>query len=143
MEGAHEVGQVAEPDIERHLGDRLRVAGQQAGGPAQTGTDQILVRSDAEDAREKPQEVKRAEPELPGRALEIDGLVRVRVDPECGFDRAAAVACPGFRGSLLPSGEDFDEARREQHTEFVEANFAPTLGGRLSQTVPQVEAVSA
>src|SRR2546429_7361022 len=31
---------------------------------------------------EEPQEMKRPEPDLPGCALEVDGLVRVRVDPE-------------------------------------------------------------
>jgi hypothetical protein len=102
MEGAHEVGQVAEPDIERHLGDRPRIVGQQARCPAEPGANQVLVRGHAQDPCEESQEMKRAEPELPGYGLEIDRLVRVRVDPQCGFDRAAALAWPGFRGSLLP-----------------------------------------
>ena len=39
------------------------------------------MRGDAEDLREQPQEMKRAEPELRSGAIEIDPLIRVRVQP--------------------------------------------------------------
>ena len=133
MEGAHEVREVAEPDVEGDVGDRARVLGQQARRVAQAGAHQILVRRHAEHLREEPQEVERAEPGLRGRALEVDRLVRVRVDPERRLDRAAAIARRRLRRSPLPPGDDLDEAGREGDAQLVEADVRPLLGGRLRQ----------
>jgi len=96
MECSHEIGQVAEPDIECHLGNRPGVFGQQAGRPAQPGADQVLMRGHAEDFCEKPQKMERTEPELRGGALEVDRLARVCVDPSRRLHRAAAVAWAGL-----------------------------------------------
>lgn len=65
-----------------------------------------------------------AEPGLPRGALEIDRLVRVRVDPERRLDRPAAVARPGLRRAPRLAGDDVDEAGREQHPRLVDADAA-------------------
>src|SRR6516225_9109292 len=77
--------------------------------------------------------MKWAEPELTGRALEIDRLMRVRIDPQRRLDSAAAVALSGFRRSLPLLREERDKAGGEQHSDLVEADLAAALGGRLSQ----------
>ena len=75
MEGAHEVGEVAEADVVGDVGDRATVVGQQAGGAAQAGADEVLVRRHAEDSAEQPQEVEGAEPGFGGGRIEIDRLM--------------------------------------------------------------------
>ena len=82
VEGAHEVRDVAEADVERDVRDRSSVAGQEACRAAEPAADQILVRSHAEDAGEDSQEVKRAQPGRARHRLEIDDLVRVSIDPQ-------------------------------------------------------------
>ena len=52
---------VAEAHVERHVGDRAGVVGQQARCMAQPRAQQILVRRHAENSCEQPQEVKRAQ----------------------------------------------------------------------------------
>ena len=79
------------------------VVGEQARGAAQARADQVLVRRHAEHLGEEPQEVEGAEPGLARRALEVDRLVRVRVDPERRLDRAAAVARAGAPGGCAPA----------------------------------------
>src|SRR5262245_63168821 len=92
MERAHEVREIAEADAERDLSDRARVVGQKASRTAQPRAHQVLVRRHAEHLAEQAQEVERAEPRLARGALEVDLLVRVRVDPERRVDRAAPIA---------------------------------------------------
>src|SRR5262245_36749783 len=91
VEGAHEVRDVAEADVERDVRDRSSVDGQEGRRAAEPAADQVLVRSHAEDAGEDSQEVKRAQPGLARHRLEIDGLVRVGIDPERRLHRAAAI----------------------------------------------------
>ena len=93
MERADEVRQVAETDVEGNLGDGTFVVGQQARGVTQPRTDEVLMRGDAEHQRKEPQEMKRTEAGFDGGIVEADWLVRMRVYPERGFDRAAAVEC--------------------------------------------------
>src|SRR5713226_10618148 len=92
VEGAYKIGEIAEPDLQCDVGDRPGAVGQHSRRPAQTGTDQVLVRGDAKDFSEEPQEVKRADPHPARRAFEIDRIARMSVDPERGFHRAAAIA---------------------------------------------------
>jgi len=93
VEGAYKIGEIAEPDLQCDVGDRPGAVGQHSRRPAQTGTDQVLVRGDAKDFSEEPQEVKRADPHPARRAFEIDRIAGMSVDPERGFDCAAAIAC--------------------------------------------------
>src|SRR5262245_40425297 len=87
VEGAHEIRQVAEADIECDIADRPIVGGQRAGGAAQPRTQQVLMRRHADDARKQSQEMKRTQPRLTRGTVEIDGLMRVSIEPECCFDR--------------------------------------------------------
>ena len=57
MEGAHEVGEVAEPYAVGDVGDGSGVVGQQARRAAQPGADQVVMRGHPEDLGEEPQEV--------------------------------------------------------------------------------------
>src|SRR5258708_38900269 len=65
VEGAHEVREIVEPDIERDTGDGARILRHQASSAAQPGPEQILMRSDAESADEYPQQVNRAKSRCP------------------------------------------------------------------------------
>jgi hypothetical protein len=113
MECANEIGQIAKSDIVGDVGNRSRIVSEQPRSPAQSGAHQVLVRGYTQDPSEESKEVKRAEAELLGCAFEIDRLMRVGIDPERGFHRAAALTCPRFRRSSRPSGDNFDKARRE------------------------------
>src|SRR5882724_11432442 len=64
MKGAHEVGEIAEPDVEGDVGDRAGALRQKARRAAQPRAHQVLVRRHAEDLCEEPQEMKRPEPDL-------------------------------------------------------------------------------
>src|SRR5438552_8323815 len=114
MKGAHEVRQVAEADVERDVGDRALAFRQEAGGAAHARADEILVRRYAEHVGEEPQEVKGAEAALASRALEIDLLIGVALDPEGGVDRAATIARRRRRGGAPEAGDDVDAARGER-----------------------------
>jgi hypothetical protein len=59
VEGANEVREIVEPDIERDTGDGARILRQQARSAAQPGPEQILMRCHAEYAVEYPQKIKR------------------------------------------------------------------------------------
>ena len=132
LEGAHEVRQVREADVERHVGHDC-ASDRPAGAPrAAGGAHQILVRRDPEHAREQPQEVERAETRLPRHALEIDGLVGMLVEPERRFDRAPPVA-PGMIAGLRSDVADLaalawpasvDEARRASAAGLVRRDLA-------------------
>src|SRR3989449_7107089 len=73
VEGAHEVRDVTEADVERDVGDRSSVAGQEARRAAEPAADQVLVRSHAEGVGEDPQEVEPAQPGLARRGPRTDG----------------------------------------------------------------------
>src|SRR4029077_7570328 len=119
MKRAHEVGEIGEPDIERDIGDGASVVGQQPRRMAQPGANQILVWCHAENLGEQPQKVKRAETRLPRGALEIDRLMRMRVDPERRLHRAAAIArADSLRFPRLP-GNGFHEPACQQHAQLV------------------------
>ena len=92
---AYEVRQVAEADVVRDVGDRPGIFRQQTGRVTQSATDQVLVRRDTENRGEEAQEVKPAEANLARGSLQIDRLVRVRIQPERRFDGAAAVTRAG------------------------------------------------
>jgi len=91
VEGADEVREIAEADVERDLGDRPCILGEEASRAPEPGAHQVLVRSHAEDLPEEAQEVERAEPDFGRGPPEIDGLLRASVDPERRLDRTAAV----------------------------------------------------
>ena len=133
MEGAHEVRDVTEADVERDVRDRSSVAGQKARRAAEPAADQVLVGSHAEDAGEDSQEVKRAQPGLARHRLEIDGLVRVGIDPQRRVDRAAAITSRCGRVPPLRPRDHVDDAGGEPHADFVEADVAPPLDDRLGQ----------
>ena len=75
------------------------IVGQQTGRMTQPRAHQILVRRNAEHAREQPQEMERADAGLPAAPVQIDLLMRMRIDPQRGFDRAAPI--PGGRSNRL------------------------------------------
>src|SRR5208282_3231671 len=77
------------------------------------------------------------EPELPGRALEIDRLVRVRVDPERCFDRPAAVACPASAG-LRCRPERSSTKRSAAVGSAVTFHFAPRWPACFEQRQEQI-----
>src|SRR5262249_904948 len=133
VEGAHEVREVTESDVERDVRDRAFVAGQEARGVAEAAADQILVRRHADDVGEDSQEVERAEPGLARHCFEIERLVRVRIDPERRFQRAPAVTALSPRALSLHTGDHVDDAGGEQHPDLIEAGVAPSLGNRLGQ----------
>src|SRR5215813_864839 len=64
VEGAHEVREVTESDVERDVRDRASVVGQEARRVAEPAADQVLMRCHAEDAGKDSQEVERTEPDL-------------------------------------------------------------------------------
>src|SRR6185312_15263601 len=133
MEGAHEIGQVAEAHIVGDIGDRPLVLGQQPRRTPEPRAHQVLVRRHADDAGEKPQEVELAQAGLGGGAFEIDSRMRLRVDPQRCLDGAAAITwlCRG-RAPLL-ARHQLDEAHGEQQPDFVEADIAAALSGGLRQ----------
>lgn len=81
MKGAYEIGKIVEADIGRDIGDRAIVVGQQSRRMAQPGAQQILMRRDAQDVAEKAQEMKRAQPGLPGGILKINRFMRMFAYP--------------------------------------------------------------
>src|SRR5258708_39470666 len=62
VEGANEVREIVEPDIERDTGDGARILRQQARSAAQPGSAQLMMRSHAESAGEYPTKMKRPNP---------------------------------------------------------------------------------
>src|SRR6058998_565180 len=92
VERADEVRQIAEPDVERDVGDRRGAVGQEPCGTAEPGPHEILMRRDAEHAREDSEEMKRAQACLARGPIEIDRFVRMLAHPQCGLHGAAAIA---------------------------------------------------
>src|SRR5262249_28082991 len=88
---------------------------------------------DVEAAGEHPQEMEWAEPDRAGRAIEIDALVRVRVDEERGFDRSATIARPRLRRAAVLSRYDLDETAGECDSDLLEAEIAATFRDRLRE----------
>src|SRR5437762_2788257 len=66
--------------------------GEQTRGTAQPRAHEILMRRDADHAREQPQEMKSAQTGGRGYPCEVDRFVRMRVDPLSGIGGAAPVA---------------------------------------------------
>ncbi len=81
VEGANEVREIVEPDIERDTGDGARILRQQARSAAQPGSEQILMRCHAEYAVEYPQKIKRAKSRFARHGVESDGFMRMSVYP--------------------------------------------------------------
>lgn len=76
---------------------RLGTAGALVPGPA-SKTHQVLVRRDAQHAREHPQEMERAQGHFAGHPVKVDGLLmRMGRDPHRRLHGAPAVA-PGGQG---------------------------------------------
>ena len=87
----------------------------------------------AEHAGEETEEMKRARARRARCALQIHCLVRVGVEPQRGFHRAAAGPRAERRRLARRAGGDFSEAGREQQSDFLEAGVGAPLGGRLRQ----------
>ena len=103
MERAYEIGEIPEPDIERDIGDRTAMLGQQTGGMAQSGADQILVWRYPEHPPEEPQKVEGAEPGLARGAVQVEGLVRMLVNPERRLHCTPPITRAGLRSlAFLP-----------------------------------------
>ena len=98
---------------------------------AQPRANQILVRGDAEHFREQPQEVERADPGLSSGIFQIDLVVRVCIDPQRSFHRAAAVARGVGSGFARLAGNHFDKTARQHLTDLVEADVAAAICCRL------------
>ena len=124
MEGADEIGEIAEADVIGDVGDGDVLVSQQPRGMPQARAHQILMRGDAEHAGEQSQEMEWAEAHLPRSLLQIDVSLRIVVDPQRSFHRAPAVA-HGRRclPARLARG-DVDETSGQDVTDFVEAEIA-------------------
>jgi len=129
-EAAHEVRQVAEAAVQRHLRHRPRVLGQQPRGVAQAAADQVLVRRDADHAREQPQKVVAAAADLCGGGVQVHRFGAVGVDPVRRTHGAAALARAGLAQRCGGTGLQRDEARRQRHADLVQRQRrAPGRGG--------------
>src|SRR5262249_4785476 len=115
MERSDEIRQVSKADVECNLADRPAVVDQQTRSAAQAAADEILVRRDPMHPEEEAEKVKDADAGDIGRRLEIDGLVRVRVDPEGGNDRALSIARGGHPRSRDVAARQLREPGREDH----------------------------
>ena len=138
MEGADEVGEVAEADVIGDVGDRDVVVGEQPRRMPQPRAHQILMRGDAEHVCEQPQEMERADFSGRGGLFQIDREVRMRIDPQRGFHRAAAVPgrCRCTRAG--PSRNHLDEAAGEQRTDLIEA-LPDQVGEDLLESLEKVD----
>ena len=137
VEGADEVREVSEADVEGDVGHSSAVVGEQARGVTQARTHQVLVRGDAEHVREQAQEMERTEARFRGGIVEDDGLVRMGVNPERGFDRTAAIACRRVLRPARAPGLGVDEAAGEQQSDLVDANrVRPVAAACASSQAP-------
>jgi hypothetical protein len=77
--------------------------------------------------------VERAKAGLTCGIVQIDLPVRMRIDPQCGFHRAATI--PGSRCHRLvrSSGNHLDKPAGEDMSDFVETDIAAAIGRRLGQ----------
>lgn len=132
-EGADEIGEVGEAGFIGDIGDGPVATGQEIGGAAQAGADQILVRRHPEDAGEEPEKVEGAQARHRRRAVQSDGLIGMGIDPQSGLDGAAAVARAGLDGTAPGAAGDIREPRGEQQARLVEAEVAAPFGRRLGQ----------
>src|SRR6516225_4987477 len=105
MEGADEIGEIAKADVIGYIGHVPVILGQQPCRMPQPRAKQILMRSDTEHAREQPQEMERADAGFKRRILQGDVPMRMRVEPQRCFHRAAAVPRRD-RGALAPVAAD-------------------------------------
>jgi len=89
------------------------------------------MRRYAEHLRKRPQKVKWAKPGGAGRAVEIERLVRVLIEPQRNFDGAPAVPRMQARRSAPAASDRVDTAGDEQPSGLFEADVASPLGCRL------------
>src|SRR5262249_16908574 len=99
----------------------------------QPAAHQILVRRHTENIHEDAQKVERAQPRLVCRAVEINWLMSVRVDPQRRFDSAEAIARSRLRRIFRSPRDDLDKAGRQQQADFGEPKIAAARGGRLGE----------
>src|SRR6266581_201994 len=92
VEGADEIGEIAEAYVIGDVGHVPVILGQQARGMPEPRAHQILMRGDAEHAREQPQEMERADAGLGRRIVQIDWRGGMGIEPQRGLHRAAAVS---------------------------------------------------
>src|SRR3569833_1515014 len=100
---------------------------------AQPGAHQILMRGDSEGGGEYAKEMVRAEAGFARGAFQVDLAVRVGIDPQCGLDRATALARGGRSGLRRLSRYHRHEAARKQMADFVETNVAAPAGPGLGK----------
>jgi len=87
----------------------------------------------ADDAREEPEEVERAQAGGTGHGLEVDRVVRPLVEPERGLDRPAPVPSRRMPSPRRSPGHDRDEAGGERERGLVEPDFARRVGRGLRE----------
>jgi hypothetical protein len=133
LEHSDEVREIAEADLEGDVSDGPGFVRKQAGGVAETGADKKLVRGHPEYAREEPKKVESGEARLAGHLLEVQWLVRMRTHPERRFDGATAIGRADLGRRRRAAGRDVDEPAGEEHSDLVERDVAPSLGGSLGQ----------
>src|SRR5439155_150646 len=95
--------------------------------------DEILMRRHAEHGGEEAEEVEAGEAGLARGPLEIDLLVRMRLDPEGGVHGATAIARRGRRRRVPAPGDDVDEAGGERHSGLFGTEIGRTVRGRLRE----------
>ena len=91
------------------------------------------MRGDPERTRKQPQEVERADRGLRRSIVQIDWMVRIGVDPERGFDRAAAILGCHRRRLWRSPGHHLDKAVRQHLADLVEPDIVIAVGGGLRQ----------
>src|SRR5262245_24653896 len=130
-ERAHEVGEIAEPNIERDVADRERFLGKQPCRTLQPAANQILMRGHAEDLGEGAQEVKRTDTGDPRDPVEIDLLVGMHVDPGGRVDCTSAVGGRSTRDVRGSIRQYLPEAGYEQESHFMTPHVGLTADGGL------------
>ena len=146
VEGAHEVGEVAEADVERDVGDRARRRrpSRRAAWRSRERTRYWCGVTPSTLAKSR-RKWNGAEPGLAGRALEIDRLVRVRVDPERRLHRAAAIARAGAGGGCAsrPETTSTKRAANNMPTSSRPTSLRPRRPPARARRAPSARAAAA
>ncbi len=133
MEAAHEVGEIAEADVVGDIGDRAPVLSQQMRRVPEPRAQQILVRGDAEHAREQPEKMERADIRTRGGVFQIDVVMRMGIDPERDFNGAPPIPRLCWRRLARPPGHGLDKPAGEENADLIETDIAAAVSGGLRQ----------
>lgn len=133
MEGVHEIGEIAETDVQRDVGYGLLAVSQQISRAPQTAPDQVLVGCDADHAGEHPQEMEQAHVRETRRSLQVYRIGRMRIDPERNVDDPPPVAQRRLPKPFAAVARDSGQPMREQYPDLIEPDIRFALDSRLGQ----------